>query len=124
LVVFWVATAAYICFGLVGVLVGPWELAPFVSHEPTAFGQMRFLKACELAIGAAFWMLRHRLHHDPFAQRFVAFVLIVTPVARIVGMAADGVPIPLFQVIAFMEVVGALVFTAWVFETRRAATAS
>ena len=124
LIVFWAATVAYVAFGTVGVVFGPFELAPFVSHDATAFGQIRFLKACELAVGAAFWMLRQRIHHDPFAQRFVAFVLVVTPLARIVAMASDGWPIPLFQAIAAMEVLGGLVFSAWVFGTRRAVAAS
>ena len=124
LVVFWAAMVAYVGLGIVGTIAGPFELAPFVSHDATAFGQMRFLKACELAVGAAFWMLRHRVQHDPFAQRFVAFVLVVTPLARLLGMAADGMPIMLFQVIALLEVLGAVVFMAWVVETRRVATAS
>ena len=119
LVVFWAATVAYVGFGVVGVVFGPFELAPFIPHDATAYGQLRFLKACELAVGAAFFMLRHRIHHDPFAQRFVAFVLTVTPLARIVAMAADGAPIPMFRVLAVMEVIGAFVFLGWLVDKRR-----
>ena len=122
--VFWGATVAYVGFGLVGLVVGPFELAAIIPHDATAYSQLRFLKACELAIGASFWMLRHRIHHDPFAQRFVAFVLFVTPLARVVAMASDGWPIPLFQVISVLEILGALVFGAWVFETRQRVAAS
>lgn len=122
--VFYGAAVAYVGFGLVGVVFGPIELPAFIPHDATTFSQMRFLKACELAVGAAFLMLRHRIHHDPFAQRFVAFVLVVTPLARVVSMASDGWPIPLFQAISLLEILGAFVFGAWVFETRRQVAAS
>lgn len=123
-IVFWTAIVAYCFFGAAGVVFGPLELASFVPHEATAFGQIRFLKACELGIGMAFLMLRHRIHDDPFAQRFVAFILWVTPIARVVSMAADGAPIFAFQALAGFELLGALVWSAYLLETRRAVTAS
>lgn len=122
--VFWGATVAYIGFGIVGVVFGPIELASLVPHDATTYSQLRFLKACELAVGVSFWGLRHRVHHDAFAQRFVLFALTVTPLARIVAIVADGAPIALFNVIAALEIIGAVVFASWVFETRRALAAS
>ena len=53
--VFWGATVAYIGFGIVGVVFGPIELASLVPHDATTYSQLRFLKACELAVGVSFW---------------------------------------------------------------------
>jgi hypothetical protein len=123
-IVFWTAIVAYTLFGFLGIVLGPFELGSVIPHDATALGQIRFLKACEMALGVGFFSLRHRIHEDPFAQRFVAFALTVTPVARIVAMAADGTPSLAFSVLACFELLGAALFIAYVFGTRRAATAS
>lgn len=120
MLVFWTAAVMYSAVGAAGILLGPLEIASFLPSDPTALGQVRFLKAFELAAGVGFLALRHRVRaRDLFAMRFVAFVLWVTPIARLVAMAADGLPIVPFRVLAAFEVFGALVFSAWILETRR-----
>lgn len=123
-IVFWTAIVAYALFGFAGIVLGPFELGGVIPHDATALGQIRFLKACEMAVGIGFFSLRHRIHDDPFAQRFVAFALTITPVARIVAMAADGAPSLAFCVLAGFELLGAAIFVAHVLETRRTVTAS
>jgi hypothetical protein len=124
MLVFWTAVVMYTAVGIAGIVIGPFEIAAQLPRDPTALGQVRFLKAFELAAGVGFFALRHRVRDDLFAQRFVAFVLWVTPIARLVAMAAEGLPSLPFQVLAGFEVFGAVIFSAYVFETRRAVTAS
>ena len=115
-IVLWTAIALYGGVGLAGVLFGPTELAPFLpraSIDPTVFNQLRFFKALELSMAVAFFALRRRVHDDAFAQRFVAFVLWVTPLARCVSMISDGLPSLSFRLLAGVELLGALVFTAY-----------
>ena len=115
--VVWTAIVMYSAVGLTGILLGPYELAPFLAPEatdPTVYNQLRFFKALELGMGVAFFLLRKRVSSDPFAQRFIAFVLWVTPAARIVSMISDGLPVASFRLLAGLELAGAFVFTAWI----------
>jgi hypothetical protein len=115
--VLWTAIALYTFVGLTGVLFGPYELGSSLPHngaiDPSVFSQIRFFKALELSMGIAFFALRRRVHDDPFAQRFVVFVLWSTPLARIVSMVADGLPSLQFRALTVVELLGAIVFTIY-----------
>ncbi|MDB4994037.1 MAG: hypothetical protein JWM74_1469 [Myxococcaceae bacterium] len=119
--VFWAAIVAYSIVGLTGILLGPYELGlsgvdlsvlPSVERG-TLLGQIRFFKALELAVGVAFYLQRARLHTDAGFQRFVALVLWITPLARLVSMASDGLPTVPFRALAVFELTGAVTFTAY-----------
>jgi hypothetical protein len=119
--VFWAAIVAYSIVGLTGIVLGPYELGmsgvdlsvlPSVERG-TLLNQLRFFKALELAVGVAFYLQRARLHTDASFQRFVALVLWITPLARLVSMASDGLPTVPFQALALFELTGAVTFTAY-----------
>ncbi len=120
-IVFWAAIVAYSLVGLTGILLGPYELGMSGvdlsilpnAERGTLLSQIRFFKALELAVGVAFYLHRARLHTDASFQRFVAFVLWITPLARLVAMVSDGLPSKPFQALALFEITGAIVFTAY-----------
>jgi hypothetical protein len=120
---FWTAIVLYSFVGLTGILLGPYELGlsgvdlsvlPNIERA-TLLNQVRFFKALELIVGIAFYLQRKRFHTDAGFQRFVAMVLWVTPLARVVSMARDGLPALQFRALTVFELAGAVTITAYAF---------
>jgi hypothetical protein len=122
-VAFWCAIVLYSLVGLGGIVLGPTEFTAMFPIDfsslpgearATLFNQLRFFKALELSVGVGFFLFRSRLHVDAAFMRLVVFVLWITPVARVVSMATDGMPNVPFQLLTLLELTGAAAFTAHV----------
>jgi hypothetical protein len=119
--VLWVAIVLFIGIGISGVLLGPWELTHLVVSDldalsverATVLNQFRFLKAMELSMGVVLLALHRDVLDDARVNRAVQLVLWLTPLARVVSVAVDGWPHPMFSALMFVELTGALVMSAY-----------
>ena len=119
--VLWTAIVLFIGIGLSGVLLGPWELTHLVLSDlgsisverVTVMNQIRFLKAMELAMGVVLLVLHRDALDDAKVNRAVQLLLWITPTARVVSVAVDGWPHPMFIALMIVELSGAVVMSGY-----------
>ena len=125
--VVWIAIVVFSAIGVSGVVFGPWEftrlfVVDFDDLGPNAVtleNQFRFLKAIELAVGVWLYSVRERAFSDPAIRRAVVATFTVTPVARLVSCAADGIPNGWFVALMGLELLAAAVVAAHAFRQSR-----
>ena len=119
--VLWVAIVLFIGLGISGVLLGPWELTHLVVSDlgdltlerATVMNQVRFLKAMELSMGVVLLAIHRDVLDDKRVNRAVQIVMWVTPLARLVSVALDGWPHPMFTALVVVELSGAVVMSSY-----------
>lgn len=110
--------AVFVAVGALGVLTGPfeWQLVDVglgaAQLDPTFLGQQRFLKALELGLGLAVLALREDLLTDRRLHAVFTATFVLTPAARLLGCAVDGMPHPLFLAVLGAELVAAVALVA------------
>jgi hypothetical protein len=118
--VVWIAIVVFSVVGLTGILFGPWEFThayplDFGSLDATSratlFDQLRFFKALELGVGLMLLLVRREIFVSAAATRVAVAIFWITPLARLVSFALDGLPIAPFRALVVVELVGAIVVT-------------
>ncbi len=119
-IVLWVAIIVFSMVGLSGIFFGAWEFSflpvdiSTVSGDKTTFlNQVRFLKALELAAGIMIFANRRDFFERASVNRAIVALLWITPLARVVSLAADGVPHYTFVMLLGVELSGAVVVAAY-----------